>query len=303
VKQQVIPVKQADGSRAEFDFTAYDAQWKNGHAFLNNFQDLIDTQVGYVEKAIFTAKRKLFKKQQTSPLYHNQNIDFYLSFSEPIKRPLDANSGFELGFKLVSARGELPVSEQTIMLDMSTEVVEIIDLDDSSNPRVLAIRDEFPEYKVFDQHMKGSRWLITVDGSKIADIEGLYGAVRLVVKAKDKNQHDSVLGGADLDDKPRTPARMKATLEGSGGTLKPIFKWYDGEEALTAEFAGSKESNDTPITPQHFSYDRKNGDQNHILWFSPKVTDADLIKQINNNSGQGYDDVSITGMPKEDVKK
>ena len=100
VKQQVIKVKQADDTLADYEFTAYDARWKNGHAFLANTQDSIDTSVGYVSQALFTAKRKLNRETPTAPLYHNQDIDIYLTFSEPIKSPQEDNSGFEIGLKL-----------------------------------------------------------------------------------------------------------------------------------------------------------------------------------------------------------
>ncbi len=306
VKQKVIKVKQGDDTLTDYEFTAYDARWKNGHAFLTNTQDFIDTSVGYVSQALFTAKRKLSRETPTSPLYYNQDIDIYLTFSEPIKSPNEEDSNFEIGLKLESALRNGEISESASIKKLNTAGLEFIDLDDSSNAtnlKVLAAREDFPAFDATNMHLKGSRWLVTIKKAAIESIEGLdlehlYGAVRLVVKANDKNLHSSI-GGAELDDKPRTPARIKATLLGDA---EPQFAWYNGEIELDGIFSASKEENGNPITKKHFKYDTGKGDQNHILWFSPKVTQEDLTEQIEKNKGQGYDGVSITGMPKEDKK-
>lgn len=314
VKQQVIAIKQADNSIADYEFTAYDAKWKNGHGHLQNLDEGKD-----FDKALFTAKRKLERVSETAPLYHNQDIDVYLSFSEPIKSPLEANSGFELGFKLESAitNKEVSESDALVKLNLTSDDVVMLDLDDpknSSNSKVKAFIKDFPIYGNESKHMLGSRWLVIIKGqgagekeTQLSKIKALYGAVRLVVKANDKNiHHPDLKRGSALDDKPRTPARVRAVLEGIGGhsdNLKPKFQWYDGVVALTEEFANSKDSDGKPITKKNFKYDTGDGDQNHILWFSPKVSKEDLIKQINKNARQGYHKVSITGLPKKDEKE
>ncbi|MCI2285251.1 hypothetical protein L3081_20050 [Colwellia sp. MSW7] len=94
--------------------------------------------------------------------------------------------------------------------------------------------------------------------------------------------------------------RIKATLLGDA---EPKFAWYDGDMELDTVFSASKDINGKPITKKHFKYDTGKGDQNHILWFSPEVTEEDLTEQIKKNKDQGYDGVSITGMPKEDKSK
>ena len=281
---KALTVKQnsISGAVASYPFVGYQAHWQNIKSTLKAHDD---------QEAIFTAKRKLKRDRLTQPLYRNTDVTLTLYFSEPILAPASgavksdtgskdyiAETGFKLGFEKESVpQGD---AGRVVMFDDETMKTFKYRNIDSSTP----------------ENMVGSTWEVTIGKEVFKDEalnHNLEGAVRLIVYARDRNNHKTEQDsdkGVELDDKPDTPARVYASYTGGEFTTA----WHDGASPLTPEYSSSQDENGDYLKAGAFAYDQGKGDRSHILWFSPEVKADELLSIYPKNE---VDTISITSLP------
>jgi len=310
VRQKTLDVKLPDATSVTdgYWFTAYQARWQNIVSTLMTSID-VDLQTEddpFFEtgndQALFTAKRKLKKERLTQPLHNDRDIDLILSFSEAIKSPADASSGFKLELHTLTKNKTTQQEETVKIIELSKDKLTFTGNSADILESDLKYKRSDPD-KV-EKHMKGSVWKVTIPADIIKN-EKIEGAVRLVVYAEDKNNHrikDSSDAtktlGQQLDAKPNTPARVYAKLE-SG---EPVYRWHTQTSFVPTstfmpEYIDSKDEKGNSLPANAFAYDYKNGDSNHILWFSPSIES----NQQNTETTKNYDAVSITTLPEKDI--
>ena len=281
--------------RSEYKDGTYDeTQWLNtGDAGILAGNLRYKFPFRYVSNRVLKQKEKLDRGALTSAF----PIDLILEFNEPMQinpkngkcNPAD---GFYVGFEPVSkdSSDHSDIWLTPYMSDISCEEINK-DADD-----VMTVDD------------KGRLWKVTIPVEVMDKFEALKsgGPMRLIVRAKDKNNHsgdddiDFGESAGSLDVTPNTPARRNVFRSGRlGSSPTDVFPWHKHDSKPDQQlFPGTKEGD--------FDYDvydkngaNKLGDRNHILLFS-RAVDKTLFENLKDNVT--HDTVSTTLEPKKQEK-
>ena len=263
---KTVKVEQKPNAAAE-PVIVYEADWKNkeiddsdtyNDVLFCSPNDLLcyDENKESNDFKIVDSRELDVKVLNTSHVDADQDLIITLTFNEPIRKITELKLG-----KYTEGVCDIPDNCADITPPKPT-------FDAAGEPS-----DSTGEIKFSNETLKEDglsdikvwHWEITVDKSKIVD---LNGKLTLTVKALDMNKHargtqcatDGVAdnAGGDLDASPDSPAKRDISLS-MGPNFIPTevncYPWYqsDGIEATT--------ENDS------YSYDFKDGDQNHFLIF------------------------------------
>jgi hypothetical protein len=131
-----------------------------------------------------------------------EDLTLVLTFSEPVRAPLSEDSGFSLSLQQEQG-GSVPLPLSAASLQSAQD---------------------------------DRQWTVVVPSSALSTLQGFDGSARLLVTARDKNNHSDGAGdtrGSELDDDPRTPARRQRLNRTSdadfdySNTAQDNWPWHD----------------------------------------------------------------------------